>query len=101
MESILKLNYEKPLLDELKKKYSSIYKMVESKSLYLDWENALFELENKGNVELQINKKDSKQNIAKLSFKIKMKYDEYKGWLPDGIVKSSLKLEFNPSLFFD
>lgn len=101
MKSILKLNYEEPLLNSLKQKYPYMYKMIYNKSLYLDWKNAIFELENKGNVELQINKRGSDENIAKLSFKIKMKYGKYKGWLPDGIVKSSLKLKFNPSLFFD
>ncbi len=90
MGSLLQDNFETPLFEVVKKKYPDLYKMINEETVHLNWGNAYPELETRRE-EIPIFSSTSNDYIGKLSFKIKIYFNEYKEWFPDGVVKSSVK----------
>ena len=89
MGNLLQDDFEEPLLEVVKKKYQCLYEMINKETVYLDWENAYPDLETRIE-EVPILSSTSDDYIGKLSFKIKIYFNEYKEWFPNGIVASSV-----------
>lgn len=89
MGDLIEDDFEEPLLEVVKKKYPGLYKMIDKETVYLKWENSDIDLETKME-EVSIFSSISNDYIGKLLFKIKIYFNEYKEWFPNGIVASSV-----------
>lgn len=89
MGNSLQDDFEKPLLDTVKKKYPALYKMINKETLYLTWENSTFDAKTRIE-EVSIVSSTSDDYIGKLSFKIKIYFNEHKKCLSNCVVASSV-----------
>lgn len=89
MGNLIQDDFEEPLLEAVKKKYKCLYEMINKETVYLDWENVYPDLDTRIE-EVPILSSTSDDYIGKLSFKIKIYFNEYKEWFPNGIVTSSV-----------
>lgn len=89
MGDLIEDDFEEPLLDTVKKKYPALYKMINKENVYLTWKNSTFDA--KARIEeVSIVSSTSYDYIGKLSFKIKIYFNEHKKCLSNCVVASSV-----------
>lgn len=97
MGNIYEDDFGEMLENILKVKYTKLYKRMESNEVFLDWGNSINVSARTGLVLVFEYGKDKKnlmedtKVVGSISFKIKLSFDEFGGYEPEGIVVRSVR----------